>query len=468
MTKGEGYAFPFLLCTPNDPAKEVRRVAVRIQTIEPGSAAEQLGLRPGDQLLAVDDNPINDTLDYQFYTDSPSFHLKAEVAGAVQEWDVRRDAAAPFGCDFETYLGDKKHACSNHCMFCFIDQLPPGMRESLYFKDDDERLSFLFGNYITMTNMQDHEIDRIIKMHISPINISVHTTNPQLRVRMLANKRGGETLRYLDRLVEGGIAVNCQLVLCRGVNDGDELRRTLEDLLRLTPMVQSIAAVPCGVTAYRKNLYPQVPYDAASSAEVLDILEEYGARCKAKNGVRIIYPSDEWYLNAGRPIPPTEFYEDFAQLENGVGMWRLFEDEFRAELARPHRVYGSKKLDVVTGTLAAPLITAMMDELHRQYPMIEVTVHPIQNNFFGGNVSVAGLVTATDIIAQCRGRLQSGTLGVPEVMLRSERDMFLDSVTVEQLAQELGVKVEILPSGGGDEARALLKSGLHIARRRHS
>ncbi len=441
-------------------------MAIKIQTVEPGSPAQQLGLGPGDELLSVDGNPLNDTLDYEFYTDSSSFHLKARIQGAVQEWDVHREARGPFGCDFATYLGDEKHSCSNHCMFCFIDQLPPGMRESLYFKDDDERLSFLFGNYITMTNMQDHEIDRIIKMHISPINISVHTTNPQLRVRMLANRRGGETLKYLDRLVEGGIEVNCQLVLCRGINDGDELRRTLTDLLKLTPMVQSIAAVPCGITDYRKNLYPQVPYDAASSAEVIDILEEFGDECKARHGKRIIYPSDEWYLNAGRPLPPAEFYEDYAQLENGVGMWRLFEQEFLAELDKPHRVYGSKKMDVVTGTLAAPLIEAMMAELHRQYPMIEVTVHPIQNKFFGGNVSVAGLVTATDILAQCKGKLQSNVLGVPEVMLRSERDMFLDSVTVDELAQQLGVKIEILPSGGGDEARALLRSGLHIARRR--
>ena len=441
-------------------------MAIKIQTVEPGSPAQQLGLGPGDELLSVDGNPLNDTLDYEFYTDSSSFHLKARIQGAVQEWDVHREARGPFGCDFATYLGDEKHSCSNHCMFCFIDQLPPGMRESLYFKDDDERLSFLFGNYITMTNMQDHEIDRIIKMHISPINISVHTTNPQLRIRMLANRRGGETLKYLDRLVEGGIEVNCQLVLCRGINDGDELRRTLTDLLKLTPMVQSIAAVPCGITDYRKNLYPQVPYDAASSAEVIDILEEFGDECKARYGKRIIYPSDEWYLNAGRPLPPAEFYEDYAQLENGVGMWRLFEQEFLAELDKPHRVYGSKKMDVVTGTLAAPLIEAMMAELHRQYPMIEVTVHPIQNKFFGGNVSVAGLVTATDILAQCKGKLQSNVLGVPEVMLRSERDMFLDSVTVDELAQQLGVKIEILPSGGGDEARALLRSGLHIARRR--
>ena len=278
-------------------------MAIKIQTVEPGSPAQQLGLGPGDELLSVDGNPLNDTLDYEFYTDSSSFHLKARIQGAVQEWDVHREARGPFGCDFATYLGDEKHSCSNHCMFCFIDQLPPGMRESLYFKDDDERLSFLFGNYITMTNMQDHEIDRIIKMHISPINISVHTTNPQLRIRMLANRRGGETLKYLDRLVEGGIEVNCQLVLCRGINDGDELRRTLTDLLKLTPMVQSIAAVPCGITDYRKNLYPQVPYDAASSAEVIDILEEFGDECKARHGKRIIYPATSGTSTRGGPCP---------------------------------------------------------------------------------------------------------------------------------------------------------------------
>ena len=428
--------------------------------------APVLGLAGGDELLSVDGNELNDTLDYDFYTDSKSFHLKARVADGIREWDVRREERGPFGCDFSTYLGDQKHSCSNHCMFCFIDQLPPGMRESLYFKDDDERLSFLFGNYITMTNMQDHEIERIIKMHISPINISVHTTNPQLRVRMLANKRGGEVLKYLPRLVQGGIAVNCQLVLCRGINDGDELRRTLTDLLELTPMVQSVAAVPCGVTDYRQNLFKQIPYDAETSAAVIDILEEFGDECKRRHGKRIIYPSDEWYLKAGRPIPDPEFYEDYDQLENGVGMMSLFRQEFLAELDKPHRIYGTKKLDVVTGTMAAPLIIEMMEELHRQYPMIEVTVHPIRNKFFGGNVGVAGLVTATDIIAQCEGKLTSGTLGVPAVMLREEKDTFLDDVTITQLGERLGVKVEVLPVGGGDEARALLRSGLHIARRK--
>ena len=441
-------------------------MALYVTAVDENSPAERLGISVGCALLAIDGHPLNDALDYQFYTTPARFSLALCEHEQHRTVQVEKGEYEPLGCNFKTYLGDEKHSCSNHCMFCFIDQLPPGMREPLYFKDDDERLSFLFGNYITLTNLSEHEIDRIIQMHISPIFVSVHTTNPQLRVRMLANKRGGEVLKYLPRLVQGGIAVNCQLVLCRGINDGDELRRTLTDLLELTPMVQSVAAVPCGVTDYRQNLFKQIPYDAETSAAVIDILEEFGDECKRRHGKRIIYPSDEWYLKAGRPIPDPEFYEDYDQLENGVGMMSLFRQEFLAELDKPHRIYGTKKLDVVTGTMAAPLIIEMMEELHRQYPMIEVTVHPIRNKFFGGNVGVAGLVTATDIIAQCEGKLTSGTLGVPAVMLREEKDTFLDDVTITQLGERLGVKIEVLPVGGGDEARALLRSGLHIARRK--
>ena len=439
-----------------------------IQTVYPGSIAEELEIEPGDVLLKINGQKIEDVFDYRYLMKDEYVEVLIRKPSG-EEWllEIDKEYDDELGVEFENGLMSEYRSCSNKCMFCFIDQLPPGMRESLYFKDDDERLSFLFGNYITMTNMQDHEIDRIIKMHISPINISVHTTNPQLRVRMLANKRAGEVLKYLPRLVEGGIAVNCQLVLCRGINDGDELRRTLSDLLELTPMVQSIAAVPCGVTDYRKNLFKQTPYDAETSAAVIDIMEEFGDECLRRHGKRIIYPSDEWYLKAGRPIPDGSFYGDYDQLENGVGMMRLFEEEFLAELAKPHRLFGSKQMDVVTGTMASPLITRMMDELHRQYPMIEVNVHTIQNKFFGGNVGVAGLVTATDIIAQCEGKLKSGTLGVPAVMLREEKDTFLDDMTIAQLGERLGVKVEVLPVSGGDEARALLRTGLHISRRRH-
>ena len=433
-------------------------MAMKIARVDPGSEAEALGLAAGDELLSVDENELNDSLDYDFYTDSKSFHLKARVADGIREWDVQRTERGPFGCDFQTYLGDQKHSCSNHCMFCFIDQLPPGMRESLYFKDDDERLSFLFGNYITMTNMQDHEIDRIIKMHISPINISVHTTNPQLRVRMLANKRGGEVLKYLPRLVEGGIAVNCQLVLCRGINDGDELRRTLTDLLALRPQVGSIAAVPAGVTDYRKGLYRLTPYDKETAAATLDILEEFAQKCRAEYGRSVIYPSDEWYLTAERPLPPAEFYDAFAQLEDGVGMWRLYHDTFLEELENYTGLVLPHSMDVVTGTLAGPLIRECADALMQKYPQVKITVHEIKNEYFGGNVSVAGLVTGTDIIKQCSGKLHSDLLAVPEVMIRDEKGQFLDDITLEELGRALGCRAVSIPTDGGGCCKAMLST----------
>ncbi len=430
---------------------------VRVQTIDKGSVAERLGIQPGTTLLSADGNELNDMLDYQFYTSSPKFTLAVSMGGKLEYLQVEKGEYEPLGCEFATYLIDQKHSCANHCMFCFIDQLPKGLRETLYFKDDDERLSFLFGNYITLTNLSQHEVDRIKRMHISPINISVHTTNPQLRIRMMANKRAGETLKYLQDFADAGITLNCQLVLCRGVNDGDELRRTLTDLTEMHPAVQSIAAVPAGLTDYRKGLYPLTAYDKDSAAAALDILEEFGNRCKQKYGRRMVFPGDEWYLTAGRPIPPAAFYEDYAQLENGVGMWRLFHDEFLQELESGHRgPLLPRRIDLVTGTLVAPLIRQMAAAMEKRYRSMSIRVHAIKNNFFGGNVSVTGLVTATDIIAQCKGNLHSRTLAVPESMLRTEGDMFLDDITLPQLERALGVKVKVIPSRGCDCVRALL------------
>ncbi len=338
---------------------------------------------------------------------------------------LKKGEYEPFGCNFKTYLGDEKHSCANHCMFCFIDQLPPGMREPLYFKDDDERLSFfLYGNYITMTNLTDREVERIIKLHISPIFISVHTTNPPAGTHDGKQARSRNPLRYLDVFAKGGIDMNCQLVLCRGINDGDELRRTLDDLLRLRPQVESIAAVPAGVTAYRKGLFKLTPYDQQSAAETLDIMEEYCARCRKQYGRSVVYPSDEWYLLAGREVPPAEFYDNYDQLEDGVGMWRMYHDSFWDELQFPRSNVEPRSIAVVTGTLAAPLIREMAEATHAKYPQISVTVHAIQNDYFGGTVSVAGLVTGTDIIKQCKGNLSSNILCVPEVMLRDEKDRF--------------------------------------------
>ncbi|EJX00713.1 protein containing DUF512 [gut metagenome] len=296
-------------------------------------------------------------------------------------------------------------------------------------------------------------------MHISPINISVHTTNPDLRVRMMANKNAGTALRCLKTFADAGIQMNCQLVLCRGINDGDELRRSLQNLTSLYPAVQSIAAVPSGLTRYRRGLYPLTAYDQQSSAETLDILEEWGAKCLEKYGSRIIYPGDEWYLAAQRPVPQGEFYEDYAQLENGVGMWRLFRDGFLETLETEKRsLLAVRNMDMVTGTLAAPLIQEMMEAFCKKYPSVKLTVHPIHNDFFGGNVSVAGLVTATDIVAQCKGRLKSKVLGVPEVMLRAEKDRFLDDWTLEDLEKELNVRVCVLPVDGRELVRTLLEN----------
>lgn len=431
-------------------------MALLVKSVDPGSPAQKYGVQPGDELLSAGGNLLYDMLDYEFYTASPAFALVICRGGQQQTLQITKEEYEPLGCDFATYLADKKHSCDNHCMFCFIDQLPQGLRETLYFKDDDERLSFLYGNYVTLTNMSQREMDRIKTMHISPINVSVHTTNPALRVRMLANKKAGRILEQVRELAAAGIEMNCQLVVCRGVNDGDELRRTLQDLIPLAEHISSIAAVPAGLTDYRKGLYKLTVYDKESAAAALDILEEYGEKCRRELGRRLIYPGDEWYLQAGRPLPQYDFYEDFAQLENGVGMWRMYHDEFLEELAQPHGIVWPRRLEVVTGELAAPLITFCANALHKKYPQVTVHVNAIKNNFFGGNVSVAGLVTGTDIIDQCRGKMRGKTLGIPEVMLRDEKDLFLDNKTPAEVGKALGAKVVILPNGGTESCLAML------------
>ena len=431
-------------------------MALLVKTVEPGSPAQKFGVQPGDELLSAGGNALYDMLDYEFYTASAAFELLLCRSGEKQTLHITKEEYEPLGCDFATYLADKQHSCDNHCMFCFIDQLPKGLRDTLYFKDDDERLSFLYGNYVTLTNMSEREMQRIKTMHISPINVSVHTTNPQLRVRMLANKKAGQILQQLQDLAAAGIEMNCQLVVCRGVNDGAELRRTLDDLLPLAEHISSIAAVPAGLTDYRKGLYKLTVYDRESAAETLDILEEYGEKCQKELGTRLVYPGDEWYLQAGRELPPCDFYEDFAQLENGVGMWRLYHDEFLQELARPHGIVWPRRLEVVTGELAAPLIRHCAEALHKRYPQVTVRVNAIKNEFFGGNVSVAGLVTGTDIIRQCQGKMRGKTLGIPEVMLRDEKDLFLDNKTPEEVGRSLGARVVIMPNGGGESCLAML------------
>ncbi len=431
-------------------------MAVKIIGTDPDSPAKKVNLA-GTTLLSIDGNEINDMLDYEFYSSGARLELALMRGGKLEYMTLTKEEYQPLGCNFESYLIDKKHSCKNKCMFCFIDQLPKGLRETLYFKDDDERLSFLFGNYITLTNLVPREVERIKKMHISPINISVHTVDPELRVTMMKNKHAGEVLRYIDEFAAAGIEMNCQLVLCRGVNDGDRLRQSIEKLAGLYPAVQSIAAVPSGLTRYREGLYPLEPYDQETAGQVLDILEEYGERYRQQHGVRIIYPGDEWYLLVERPIPPYEFYDGFPQLENGVGMWRTLHDEFLEALPDMKPPLLPRRIDLATGELAYPLLKNLADTLQTVCRKVKITVHCIKNDFFGGNVTVAGLVTGTDLKKQLQGKLKSHTLGIPEVMLREEQDKFLDDVTVKELEQALGVRVRIMPTRGGDLLTALLK-----------
>ena len=441
---------------------------LHLVSVDEHSPAQRLGLEPGCTLLAIDGNPLNDALDYQFYTSAPHFTLTICQNGAQQQISVEKGEYEPFGCNFKTYLGDEKHSCANHCMFCFIDQLPPGMREPLYFKDDDERLSFLYGNYITMTNLTDREVERIIKLHISPIFISVHTTNPQLRVRMMANKRAAETLRYLDVFAKGGIDMNCQLVLCRGINDGDELRRTLDDLLRLRPQVESIAAVPAGVTAYRKGLFKLTPYDQQSAAETLDIMEEYCARCRKQYGRSVVYPSDEWYLLAGEPIPEEENYDGYIQLENGVGMLRLLEDEVAEELSKREGDDRHRHVTIATGKAAAPSLKKHMQKIREKYPNVQAEVVTIINYFFGESITVSGLITGKDLMEQLEGRDLGDCLLLPCNMLRSGKNVFLDDVTVEEVEERLKTPVQIIDEPGSDLVKAVVEENQETIHRRRT
>ena len=431
-------------------------MAVRVTGTDKGSPAQKANLAD-TVLLSIDGNEINDMLDYSFYSSGAQLEL-AVMRGAKLEYiKLEKEEYEPLGCSFESYLIDKKHSCRNKCMFCFIDQLPKGLRETLYFKDDDERLSFLFGNYITLTNLNPHEVERIKRMHISPINISVHTVEPELRVKMMTNKNAGAVLRYLDEFAAEDIAMNCQLVLCRGVNDGGHLRKSIEKLASLYPAVRSVAAVPSGLTRFREGLYPLTPYDKETATGVLDILEEYGDLYREKYGTRLVYPGDEWFLLAGRPIPPADYYDDYPQIENGVGMWRKLHDEFMEALPAVRQPLLPRAIDVVTGEAAEPLIRMLAGALQAAHRNVRITVHCVKNDFFGGNITVAGLLTGTDLIAQLKGRLKSHTLGVPETMLRDENDKFLDDVTIKQLEKALGVRVRILPQDGAALAAALLK-----------
>ncbi len=424
-------------------------MSVVIKSVTFRSPAYKAGLRGGDTLLSIDNNEIMDVLDYRFYQENERLTLEyINSKGKIKTVKVKKQEFDELGLEFETYLMDKKHSCRNKCVFCFIDQLPKGLRETLYFKDDDSRLSFLFGNYITLTNITEHEVERIIKLHISPINISVHTTNPELRVRMMNNKNAGNVLSIINRFDEAGIKINCQMVLCPDYNDGAELERTLRDLTALKN-AECIAAVPVGLTKFREGLAEVRPFDAKRAEETISIIDRFGDECVKKYGQRRVFAADEFYIIAQKPLPPASYYEEFLQLENGVGLVPLMLKESYDAIESCDYELGSKRaITAVTGEAAYPFISEIVDRIEKKWDNLTCRVVAIKNNFFGGEITVAGLVTATDIIEQLSNKELGEELLIPSVMLRDGGDMFLDSITLESLEERLGVRITAVDNDG--------------------
>ena len=419
-------------------------MAVRITSVEPGSPARRARIHKGDTLISINGNAITDVLDYRFYmTDEHLEILLCDQEKKLRTVVVEKDEYDDLGLEFETYLMDRQMGCKNACIFCFVDQTPPGMRKSLYFKDDDTRMSFLFGNYTTLTNLKEGDIRRIIKMHISPINISIQTMNPALRVQMMKNPFAGESLKFVRMLTEGGIKINTQIVLCPGYNDGEQLEYSLSELAKLGPNVQSIAVVPVGLTRYREKLTPLRGFFPQEAVEVVKTMERWGEYFCKEYGTRTAYASDEFYILAGKDFPPYEFYEDFAQLENGVGMMTLMQHDFAQALkeAQLEQSPAAHRCTIATGQLAYPMMQDFAERVQQAFPQVQVQVKKIRNDFWGPTITVAGLITGQDLLAQLEGLDLGSELLIPANMLRHEQDRFLDDLTLEQVQETLGVPV---------------------------
>ena len=418
---------------------------VKITHVISGSRADAIGIKAGDSLVSINDREICDVLDYRFFLAERSVNLKLQREGEVFEVVIKKQQYDDIGLDFETPLMDKKHSCENKCVFCFIDQLPKGMRKTLYFKDDDSRLSFLHGNYITLTNLHDKDIDRIIEMHISPVNISVHTTNPDLRIRMMHNKRAGEVLSYMKRLADAGISLCGQIVLCKGLNDCDELDRSMRDLSELFPAMQSVSIVPAGLTRFREKLYPLEGFTKEESAAVIEQVDRFAKEFEKKNGSRMFFCSDEFYLKAELPLPEESYYEGYPQIENGVGMITSLMTEFKGELDYLDEYLENYKaprhISVATGVAAYDTIKSMAVELEARIEGLHVDVYKIINRFFGETITVSGLLTGKDISEQLQGKDLGDVLIFPSNALRADGDLFLDDMSPEELSQKLGVPV---------------------------
>lgn len=429
-----------------------------VSGVLPGSIAEEMGIEAGDKLLSIDGHEIMDIFDYQFYVEDEEILLLIEKPDGEQwELEIEKEADEQLGLEFGEGLMDEYRSCYNKCIFCFIDQMPPGMRDTLYFKDDDSRLSFLQGNYVTLTNMSDHDIERIIRYRLEPINISFQTTNPELRCKMLHNRFAGDALKKVDMLYQGGIEMNGQIVLCKGVNDGEELERSIRDLTGYLPLLKSVSVVPVGLSKYREGLYPLEPFEKEDAKKVLEVIHRWQEKIYAEYGLHFIHAGDEWYLLAEEEVPEAERYDGYIQLENGVGMLRLLFDEFQ-EGYEPLRGDDRKaELSIATAKLAYPYIKKMAKKLEKKFPNIRIHVYCIRNDFFGERITVSGLVTAGDIMAQLQDKELGERLLLPCNMLKADEDIFLDDYTVKDVADALQVPVHIVKSSGQDLIDAVLE-----------
>ena len=420
-----------------------------IANVEPGSIAEELELEAGDILLEINGNNIEDVFDYHYFMNEEYVELLVRKAdGEEWELEIEKEFEEDLGLSFENGMMDDYRHCTNKCIFCFIDQMPPGMRETLYFKDDDTRLSFLQGNYVTLTNLKEKDVEKIIKYKLSPINISFQTTNPQLRCKMLHNRFAGESLKIVDKLIEAGITINGQIVLCKNWNDGEELERSLRDLYQYLPNLQSVSVVPVGLSKFREGLEPLEPFKKEDAKQVIALIEKWQKKAYGEYGLHFIHASDEWYLLAEEELPEESSYDGYLQLENGVGMLRLLESEFHDALTKKSGDQILRKISIATGKLAAPVLRKFMEELKEKYPNTEVNVYDITNEFFGEKITVAGLITGQDLKKQLKGKDLGTKLLLPCHMLRSGEEVFLDDVTVSELSEYLQIPIEIVDSDG--------------------
>ncbi len=433
-----------------------------VKSVNKGSIADSLGILPGDVVIKIDDNEIEDIFDYQFFTLTDYLVLTVLRDGEEWEYEIEKGDNEDLGLVFENGMMGDYRRCSNNCIFCFIDQMPPGMRDTLYFKDDDSRLSFLQGNYITLTNLSQKDLDRIIRYNLSPVNVSIHTMNPELRCKMLGNRFAGESLKKLDILAGAGIEMNGQVVCCKGINDGKELEFTISELMKYIPSFKSLSVVPVGLSKYREGLYPLEPFEKEDSAEVIDIIEKYQKICMEKFGIHFVHASDEWYLVAERDLPEAERYDGYLQLDNGVGMMRSFIDEIEEQI-RKRKDDGSfvkynkdRHFSMVTGKLAYPVIKSTADRVMAEMPGVKIDVICIRNDFFGERITVSGLITGQDIIAQLKGKDLGFELKLPESVVRAGTDVFLDDYTVSQVSDALQVRVVTIKSNGYDFVDSLI------------